>query len=196
MEKLSKTYSLEGIDGSGKTTQMKEVSIALRELGYNVLVLKSPSDTTLGNFIRANVKILDKQLLRDLFLMDIKNQQRSADEYDLIIWDRHVDSFYSSNDDMSLDEYKQIYEIIGFPEKTFFLDLDPSIVTEQRKEAVDYHVIDSWQQEKRRRYLELEKLFPERIIKLDATSEISDLKNKIVSEIVSRHELLEKNKTE
>ncbi|MDO8659911.1 MAG: hypothetical protein Q7K54_04940 [Candidatus Parcubacteria bacterium] len=194
MEKLPKTFSLEGIDGSGKTTQIREVSSALKELGYNVLVLKSPSDTLFGNFIRANVKTLDKQLLRDLFLLDIKNQQRSAEDYDLIIWDRHVDSFYSSNHDMSLDEYKQIYETLGFPEKTFFLDLEPSVVTEQRQEAVDHHVIDSWQQEKRRRYLELEKLFPDRIIKLDATLSIPDIKGKIVAEIVKKYELLEKNK--
>jgi len=72
MEKLSKTFSLEGIDGSGKTTQIREVSSALKELGYNILVLKSPSDTLFGNFIRANVKTLDKQLIRDLFLLDIK----------------------------------------------------------------------------------------------------------------------------
>jgi len=196
MEKLKKTFSLEGIDGSGKTTQIKEVSSALKELGYNVLVLKSPSDTLFGNFIRANVKTLDKQLLRDLFLLDIKNQQRSADKYDIIIWDRHVDSFYSSNDDMSLEEYEQIYETLGFPEKTFFLDIDPSVVTEQRKDAVDHHVIDSWQQEKRRRYLELEKLFPERIIKLDATSKISDIRDRIVSEIVIKHGILGKNRTE
>lgn len=195
MEKLSKTYSLEGIDGSGKTTQMREVSSALKELGYNVLVLKSPSDTLFGNFIRANVKTLDKQLLRDLFLLDIKNQQRFADEYDVIIWDRHVDSFYSSNSDMPLEEYKQIYETLGFPEKTFFLDLDPSVITEQRKDVVDHHVIDSWQQEKRKRYLELEKLFPERIIKIDATSKISDIRDQIVSEIVAKYGLLEKNKT-
>lgn len=175
---------------------MKEVSGALKELGYNVLVLKSPSDTLFGNFIRANVKTLDKQLLRDLFLLDIKNQQRSVDKYDVIIWDRHVDSFYSSNDDMSLEEYEQIYETLGFPEKTFFLDLDPSVVAEQRKEAVDHHVIDSWQQEKRRRYLELEKFFPERIIKLDATSKISDIRDKIVLEIVTKHGILEKDRTE
>ena len=95
---------------------------------------------------------------------------------------------------MSLEEYKQIYETLGFPEKTFFLDLEPSVVIEQRKEAVDHHVIDSWQQEKRRRYLELEKLFPDRIIKLDATLSISDIKGKIVAEIVKKYELLEKNK--
>ncbi len=186
MKILKKTFSLEGIDGSGKTTQIKEVSNTLRKLGYNVLIFKSPSDTLFGNFIRANVKKLEKKLLRDLFLLDIKNQQKSAKHYDLIIWDRHVDSFYSSNNDMSLAEFKQIYKTLGLPEKTFFLDLNPNIVIEQRKEAIDHHVIKSWQEEKRKRYLELEKLFPDRIKKIDASSQVLEIKNIIIEEIINK----------
>lgn len=182
MEK-SKTFSLEGIDGSGKTTQIAGVSSALRESGYNVLVLKSPSDTVFGNFIRANVRTIDKKLLRDLFLLDIKDQQRYLGSHDIIIWDRYIDSFYSSDEKMTLHEYKEISKVLGFPNKTFLLDLDPSVVTDHRKEVIDHHIIETWQQEKRERYLELENLFPDRIIKIDATLEVSNIRDQIVSKI-------------
>jgi dTMP kinase len=190
MKKLKKTFSLEGIDGSGKTTQIKEVSNFLKKIGYKVLVFKSPSDTLFGNFISANVKKLEKQLLRDLFLLDIKNQQKSAKHYDLIIWDRYVDSFYSSDNDMLLNEYKKICEEIGLPEKTFFLDLNPNIINRERKETIDHHVIKSWQEQKRKRYLELKKLFPNRIKKIDANSQILEIKNIISKEIINiiKHE--------
>ncbi|NJM40080.1 MAG: dTMP kinase [Anaerolineae bacterium] len=44
--------SLEGLDGSGKTTQFDRLAAALRERGYDVLALREPGGTTIGERVR------------------------------------------------------------------------------------------------------------------------------------------------
>ncbi len=44
--------SFEGLDGSGKSTQMELLAAALRERGYVVLVTREPGGTPLGEAVR------------------------------------------------------------------------------------------------------------------------------------------------
>jgi len=45
----------EGIDGSGKTVHLKDISIKLKEKGYQVVLTREPSQGKVGNFLRSYV---------------------------------------------------------------------------------------------------------------------------------------------
>jgi dTMP kinase len=45
--------TIEGLDGSGKTTQVKELAAHLRARGHNVLLTREPGGTEIGDQIRA-----------------------------------------------------------------------------------------------------------------------------------------------
>ena len=45
--------AFEGIEGSGKTTQLARLRVRLQQLGYSVLAVREPGDTPIGDRIRA-----------------------------------------------------------------------------------------------------------------------------------------------
>jgi dTMP kinase len=50
--------TFEGMDGSGKTTQLQQLAVTLRAHGYNVVTTREPGGTTLGDKVRS--LLLDK----------------------------------------------------------------------------------------------------------------------------------------
>jgi dTMP kinase len=54
-----KYYALEGIDGSGKTTQVEKLATYFRKRGQDVIVTKEPTDGVIGQLIK---KIVRKKL--------------------------------------------------------------------------------------------------------------------------------------
>lgn len=53
--------SFEGLDGSGKTTQLRLLADFLREAGYQVLTTREPGGTAIGDQIREVLHNLDNQ---------------------------------------------------------------------------------------------------------------------------------------
>jgi dTMP kinase len=54
MKKSSgKFITFEGLDGCGKTTQIKKLSAALRNLGHDVVITREPGGTSVGEKVRA-----------------------------------------------------------------------------------------------------------------------------------------------
>ncbi len=64
--------SFEGLDGSGKTTQLRLLAASLEEQGLPVLVTRQPGDTALGERIRA-------LLLNNKTLEETKPDSKAAD---------------------------------------------------------------------------------------------------------------------
>lgn len=66
--------ALEGIDGTGKSTQVKRLAAIFREQGYDVLPLREPTDSPWGRRLReamqARRRILSPIQELDLFLLD------------------------------------------------------------------------------------------------------------------------------
>jgi dTMP kinase len=65
---------IEGIDGSGKTTQAERLAVSLMSDGYDVLSLREPTDGRWGKAIRqaahANERRKDPEREYELFLLD------------------------------------------------------------------------------------------------------------------------------
>ncbi len=190
-ETLKNLYSLEGIDGAGKSTQSYLVPAALETHGIETKVLKSPDNTLLGNFIRANVRILPPWLRNKLFLLDFEASMRNVQartEKTVYIWDRYVDSFYASNPEMSFHEAQSLSQGLPLPRRTFLLDMEPQYVFSERTTTLDHHSDPEWLQMKAQRYRELAELFSERIVKIDARQPKEAITEQIVQEIVSQTE--------
>lgn len=180
-------FSLEGIDGSGKTTQRDLISKELNALGYNTVAVASPSSGLLGEFVRNNMKNLQSWERNTIFLMDFIHVLReNSDNSTILLWDRYIDSGYVSNRDMSIDEAIDWLSSLPNATKTYLLDIDPSDVIKTRGESVHDHSADTqWQNFKRQRYLELVERFPERIVMIDANQDPQEITKIIVADILN-----------
>ncbi len=98
---MNKLITFEGVDGCGKSTQLKRVSDWLRDLGHDVITTFEPGDTPLGKEIRSLllagdfVPVPETELL--LFLADRAQHVREVIQPALasgawVLCDRYSDS--------------------------------------------------------------------------------------------------------
>ncbi|MBI6546617.1 MAG: dTMP kinase [Cyanobacteria bacterium NC_groundwater_1444_Ag_S-0.65um_54_12] len=139
---LSKGFfiTLEGIEGSGKSTQQQLLAKALTELGFAVLTTREPGGTALGERIRE--LLLDPSWLiapaAELLLYAADRAQHLAmmvepalSEGKVVICDRHADSLLAYQA-FGRDLPRQLVETANqlatggrAPDLTLLLDLDP-----------------------------------------------------------------------
>jgi dTMP kinase len=167
-------FSLEGIDGSGKSTQHNLVRKHLKNSGIELATPTNPSHNILGEFIRTNVRELDPWLRNQLFILDIEHENRviaNDRTVDAVLWDRYIDSFYASNQEMTIAEAEELTAALDQPLRTFVLDVPVVVIMEDRKEVHDHHTIPDWLEMKRQRYVDLAEAYPARIEMIDGTIE-------------------------
>jgi len=189
MAKLLKNmFSIEGIDGSGKTTQIPLIRDSLQEAGFTVRIFKSPNTNLLGEFIRKNVRTFDPWLRNKLFILDMQatlmDQEKNLDLNAILLWDRYIDSFYASNREMTLKEADSLVVEMPLPVRTFWLDIEPTIVLAQRKETINEHSDSEWLNLKQQRYRELLQNNPQRIVRVDGRQPKEMVTSEIVDEII------------
>lgn len=179
-------FSLEGIDGVGKSTQFIRIEKKLILNNISLQTGKSPSSTPLGEFLRSNMGNLKTWERNSLFLMDmigiLKNNEGSGK---VLLWDRYKDSNRIANKDMTILEAEKSVAILPETTRTFLLDIDPEIIIASRKESLHGHSLDlDWQREKRQRYLSLAERANPRIIVVDATAKIDSITEFIAQSII------------
>lgn len=180
-------FSLEGIDGVGKTTQFSRLEKELVARGVPIRLGKSPSPTALGEFLRSNMGSLKTWERNALFLMDmiafLKDNEGSEK---VLLWDRYKDSNRVANKDMTLEQAEESVVCLPETNRTFLLDLDPEIVVSGRKESLHGHSLDlEWQREKRKRYLDLAERDKPRIVVVDANKSENEITDFIATFIVN-----------
>ena len=139
---------IEGLDGSGKTTQATLLAGRLSK-EYPVLLTAEPSKGKIGTFIRERCLYEQKRLPTEaealLFAADRIEHMRSElkpalDEGKLVICDRYVYSSlaYQGSAGLSLEWIKTINARALQPDFSLFLDVSPERVLErlQRKKSV------------------------------------------------------------
>ena len=179
-------FSLEGIDGVGKSTQFIRIEKKLILNNISLQTGKSPSSTPLGEFLRSNMGNLKTWERNSLFLMDmigiLKDNEGSGK---VLLWDRYKDSNRIANKDMTILEAEKSVAILPETTRTFLLDIDPEIIIASRKESLHGHSLDlDWQREKRQRYLSLAERANPRIIVVDATAKIDSITEFISQSII------------
>ena len=143
--------SIEGLDGSGKTTQAQRLYDWLRLRGHDVLLTREPGGTPIGEQIRALLHDLDNTAMQpatELLLYNASRAQLVAEELrpqlesgGIALCDRYADSTlayqgYGHGQDLELLRGVIDAATGGLqPDATIFLDIPPQTALERRRMA-------------------------------------------------------------
>jgi dTMP kinase len=141
----------EGIDGSGKTTQLNACAGWLAGLGYSIAKLREPTDGPYGHKLRLSARSgrLSAEEERDLFVLDrtwnVENNISPAIRRgDTILLDRYYFSSiaYQGARGLDLDDIRRRNEAIApIPDLVLLFDLSPEIaatrIQQNRGEALN-----------------------------------------------------------
>ena len=198
--------TMEGPDGSGKTTQIDLLKKYLEHKGYDIVIAREPGGTTIGEAIREIILNPDyKEMghMTELLLYasaraQLVNQVNTPAraEGKAVICDRFVESsavYQGIGRGLGVDT---VYEVNNFalgdvkPKLTIFMDLDAEDGIKRKKKQAE---LDRMEQEdlsfhKRvvEGYRQLAKLYPERIVPINATLPIDEIHSMIVQEVEQR----------
>ncbi|MBL7033073.1 MAG: dTMP kinase [Candidatus Delongbacteria bacterium] len=134
-------FSFEGLDGSGKSTQISSLADLLGKQGWEVIVLREPGGTPISERIRElllDVNLDEMDDLAELLLYEASRAQLVAEvirpaltEGKIVILDRYYDSStayqgYGRGLDLSLlEELHRVVPCGVEPLLTFFIDVPP-----------------------------------------------------------------------
>lgn len=143
--------TFEGLDGSGKTTQARQVAAYLRELGQDVLLTREPGGTVIGDQIREILHRLDNTAMKpnaELLLYNASRAQLIAEVLNphlaaggIVICDRFYDSTLAYQGYGHQLDLNTLQTIIQFatnglrPDLTLFLDITAEDGLQRRKQA-------------------------------------------------------------
>lgn len=140
----------EGIDGSGKSTQIKQISKRLKAIDYKVYSTFEPTDGPIGSLIRQMLsgKIpTDQRTIASLFAADrtdhlvnkVSGIRHKIDQGEIILCDRYYFSSYAYHAQYIDMEWvihaNSLNAEILRPDVTIFIDVDPDICLERIKNS-------------------------------------------------------------
>ena len=200
--------TLEGPEGSGKTSAAKKIVSELERLGYQVLFTREPGGTPIAEQIR-NV-ILDKANTKldaraEALLYAASRRQHLVEkvlpalkEGKIVICDRYIDSslaYQGGARGLGIDEVLNINLFATenkFPDLTLLFDLDPEIGLERINlnknrevnrldlEKLDFH------KKVRKTFLELSKIYQNRYVVIDASQDEVHVSHDSIEAILKR----------
>lgn len=201
-------FTFEGIDGAGKSTQLKFFQDWLKEQGLDVLIVREPGGTVIGEKIREvllNKKNGGMVPMTELLLFEAARAQITEEVIKpslalgkVVICDRFYDSTYAYQGyarDMGSETVTYLNNLATAglsPDMTFVLDIDVDFALERRVgrgEAADRMEAlgIAFQKEVRKGYLEAAGKEPERIKVVDASGtpeEIFESIKKLAKEVL------------
>ena len=196
--------TFEGIEGSGKSTQIELLRSLLKEEGHAVEILREPGTTQLGEKIRdIFLEKTDERVdpITEAFLLyasrkhlDQNFLQKHLKNKSIVIADRYSDAtiaYQCFGKGLSEDFVQYIHEKSDLlsPDLTFYLD----ITAEASKARINDRELDRMESESldffnkvRAGYLEIAKSNAARVIILDAELSVKDLQDQIFKEVKNR----------
>ena len=194
--------SFEGGDGSGKSTQIQIFREFLEERGYDVILTREPGGTPISEKIRSI--ILDKAnsemddmteaLLYAAARAQLVSQiiRPALEEGKVVICDRFVDSSmayqaYARGLGDSVNTINAFAVGDCMPDLTILLKVNPQVgssrIGNRERDRIELASSD-FHKKVYEGYLQLEKLYPERIVGIDAADTIENISG-IISERIA-----------
>ncbi|WP_425446835.1 dTMP kinase [Dethiothermospora halolimnae] len=195
--------TMEGPDGSGKSTITKLLTNYLKEKGYNIVITREPGGTELSEIIRnvvLDTKNTNMSPVTEALLYAASRAQHVEEKIlpalkkgKIVISERFVDSslvYQGIARNIGIDKVKNINDFATQniePDLTLFFDIKPEdafkrMARRGKKDRLEMESID-FHNEVYDGYIELSKKYPQRIKIIDATKDIEEVfqqvKNKI-----------------
>ncbi len=180
--------TLEGPDGSGKTSQLPLLADALRREGYGVLTTREPGGTSIGDQIRQVLFDLTNKKMnpRSEILLFQASRAQLVEEVirpalasgKVVLCDRYADSTLAYQGFGHRVDLKALGEIVNFatgglkPELTLFLDIGVEEGLKRRNVGGDWNRLDDYDLDFHQRvhegYNKLIAAEPQRWVRVDA----------------------------
>jgi len=198
--------TLEGPEGSGKTSHIPYLVEYLREKGYTVFPTREPGGTSIGEQIREVIHDLKnaemhprtETLLYQAARAQIVEQTirpRLADG-EIVLSDRYADSTVAYQGYGHQQDIAQVRALINYatgglvPDLTILLDLDVEVGLKRKQKADEWNRLDAYTVEFHKRvragYLEMAKQEPERWVVIDAGRSWDEVQDDLRRAILKR----------
>jgi len=203
--------SFEGIDACGKSTQVKLLLNQMNKASNNTILVREPGGSAISERIREI--LLDKNLQEmsnrsEALLMTASRSQLTYEKIlknlkngKNVISDRFSDStlaYQGGGRKLDLEWLIELNRFATFdlqPDITFLIDIHPEEAIKRKniqQDRIENAGID-FQIMVRNTYLDIAKRFQDRIVLIDGHSEINQINNKIIDELLRRNIIDEAN---
>jgi dTMP kinase len=200
--------TIEGPDGSGKSTQAQLLADHLKDKGHDVLFTREPGGTQIGDQIRRVIMSLDNKRMipQAEFLLFSASRAQLVREViqpklaagGVVVCDRFYDSslaYQGYGHQLDLDQLRSVTQFVTgglVPDLTLLLDLPSEVGLSRRKEAGLWNRLDDYDlafhERVRSGYLRLAKADPQRWVVIDATRSKAEIQSHMQEAVHSRLE--------
>ncbi len=181
--------TLEGPEGSGKTSQLGQFAVFLRQQDYDVVTTREPGGTSIGDQIRQVLVSMDNKNLhpRTEILLFLSARAQLVEELikpslasgKIVVCDRYGDStlaYQGFGHGLPLDMLREMLRFATdglVPDLTLYLDIEVEKGLLRKKKGQEWNRLDAYEVEFHRRvrngYLQLAASEPERWRVIDAS---------------------------
>ena len=199
--------TLEGPDGSGKTTQVKPLVDFLVSKGYPIYAAREPGGTAIGDQVREILMRLDNQSMdprtetllfcaaRAQLVSEVVRPQLARGN--IVLLDRYADSTIAYQGYGHQHDLDQIRQLLKFatgglqPDLTILFDVDAETGLRRRQVGGgEWNRLDAYQlelhQRTRQGYLEMAKAEPKRWVIIDASRSPEMVQSQLQTAILDR----------
>ena len=193
--------TFEGIEGSGKSTQIQLLKEFFEKKAQKAFFTKEPGSSEVGKKIRSILLNKENKIfpLTEIFLIFADRVQHvqeiikpNLNEGKIVISDRYYDSSIAYQGQREGVDKTEIYELINMldlptPDITFLLDLPVDIGLKRAKNRASLDRFESeeisFHEGVRQNYLDLQEQNLERIVKIDALQTPDEIFSNILKKI-------------
>lgn len=199
--------TLEGPEGSGKTSQMASLSEFLRQMGHSVLCLREPGSSSIGEQIRGVIMAMNNTAMhprteillflasRAQFVEEVVRPALDAGQW--VLCDRYADSTlayqgYGHQVDLQILRSLLTFATGGLtPDLTLLLDIETNAGLKRKRSAGgEWNRLDAYppefHQRVRQGYLELARTEPQRWAVIDASQPLEMVQSAMRQAILAR----------
>ncbi len=199
--------TLEGPEGSGKTSQVAPLAEFLSQLGHDVLTLREPGGSDIGEQVRAVIMAMKNTAMhprteillflasRAQFVEEIVQPALRAGKW--VLCDRYADStlaYQGYGHQIDLDILRRLLNFATgglTPDLTLLLDVEIQAgLTRKRKAGGEWNRLDAYpsdfHQRVRQGYLELARQEPQRWVVIDAGQPVEMVQSAMRQAVLAR----------